>query len=90
MGAKLFTSRAAAGGPALGLGSTENQPRSRSLGRLYEAAALLLFTGAAFSQSKAPPQGVSKEWHDRYVGLVRNTYVYSQRILMGHVPIIAG
>ncbi|HEX3854108.1 MAG TPA: DNA translocase FtsK 4TM domain-containing protein, partial [Polyangiaceae bacterium] len=48
MGAKLFTSRAAAGGPAIGASSAEIRPRSRSLGRLYEAAALLLFTGAAF------------------------------------------
>jgi S-DNA-T family DNA segregation ATPase FtsK/SpoIIIE len=48
MGAKLFTSRAAAGGPALGASDPEIRPRSRSLGRLYEAAALLLFTGAAF------------------------------------------
>ncbi|MEO7034572.1 MAG: DNA translocase FtsK 4TM domain-containing protein [Polyangiaceae bacterium] len=48
MAAKLFTSRAAAGGPALDASSPEIRPRSRSLGRLYEAAALLLFTGAAF------------------------------------------
>ena len=48
MAAKLFTSRAAAGGPTLGASSPEIRPRSRSLGRLYEAAALLLFTGAAF------------------------------------------
>ena len=48
MGAKLFTSRAAAGGPAIEASSAEIRPRSRSLGRLYEAAALLLFTGAAF------------------------------------------
>ncbi len=48
MGAKLFTSRAAAGGPATEASSAEIRPRSRSLGRLYEAAALLLFTGAAF------------------------------------------
>src|SRR5450432_147596 len=48
MGAKLFTSRASAGGPAIEASSTEIRPRSRSLGRLYEAAALLLFTGAAF------------------------------------------
>jgi S-DNA-T family DNA segregation ATPase FtsK/SpoIIIE len=48
MGAKLFTSRAAAGGPAIGASSAEIRPRSRSLGRLCEAAALLLFTGAAF------------------------------------------
>jgi DNA segregation ATPase FtsK/SpoIIIE-like protein len=48
MGAKLFTSRAAAGGPAIGTSSAEIRPRSGSLGRLYEAAALLLFTGAAF------------------------------------------
>jgi S-DNA-T family DNA segregation ATPase FtsK/SpoIIIE len=48
MGAKLFTSRAAAGGPTIGASSAEIRPRSRSLGRLYEAAALLLFTGAAF------------------------------------------
>src|SRR5476651_2505529 len=51
MGAKLFTSRAAADGPVGGLSSAssaEIRPRSRSLGRLYEAAALLLFTGAAF------------------------------------------
>ncbi|MEP7052679.1 MAG: DNA translocase FtsK 4TM domain-containing protein [Pseudomonadota bacterium] len=48
MGAKLFTTRAAAGGPALGASGPEIRPHSRSLGRLYEAAALLLFTGAAF------------------------------------------
>ena len=51
MGAKLFTSRAAPAGLAganLAGSGTEIQPRSRSLGRLYEAAALLLFTGAAF------------------------------------------
>ena len=51
MGAKLFTTRAAADG--LGVGASGSllaagAPRSRSLGRVYEAAALLLFTGAAF------------------------------------------
>ena len=56
MGAKLFSSRAAAGGPGLEASSPaasapasgENQPRSRFFGRLFETAALLLFTGAAF------------------------------------------
>jgi DNA segregation ATPase FtsK/SpoIIIE, S-DNA-T family len=53
MGAKLFSSRAAANGPTVegSSGFLSPQPgahRSRSLGRLYEAAALLLFTGAAF------------------------------------------
>lgn len=48
MGAKLFTTRAAAGGPAMAGGSSSDAPRSRSLGRLFEATALLLFTGAAF------------------------------------------
>ena len=48
MGAKLFSSRAAANGPTLEASSGALGPRSRSLGRLYEAAALLLFTGAAF------------------------------------------
>ncbi|HEX3776878.1 MAG TPA: DNA translocase FtsK [Polyangiaceae bacterium] len=52
MGAKLFSSRgsvATANGPVLDSAvSTRIEPRARSLGRLYEAAALLLFTGAAF------------------------------------------
>ncbi len=48
MGAKLFSSRATANGPAAAASSELLVPRSRSLGRLYEAAALLLFTGAAF------------------------------------------
>ena len=48
MGAKLFTTRAAAGGPTLEASSTEHRPRSRFFGRLFETAALLLFTGAAF------------------------------------------
>src|SRR5882724_10768299 len=48
MGAKLFSSRATANGPAVEASSALLAPRSRSLGRLYEAAALLLFTGAAF------------------------------------------
>ncbi|HEY8942786.1 MAG TPA: DNA translocase FtsK 4TM domain-containing protein, partial [Polyangiaceae bacterium] len=50
MGAKLFSSRAAANGPAVDLSAAmtgANAPR-RGLGRLHEAAALLLFTGAAF------------------------------------------
>ena len=57
MGAKLFSTRAAASGPnvasggSLGLESSSGaavQPRSRFFGRLFEMAALLLFTGAAF------------------------------------------
>jgi len=54
MGAKLFSTRAAAGGPSLespspsGPGIQREQPRSRFFGRLFETAALLLFTGAAF------------------------------------------
>ncbi len=50
MGAKLFSTRAAAGGPTLEASSREPdlRPRSRFFGRLFETAALLLFTGAAF------------------------------------------
>jgi DNA segregation ATPase FtsK/SpoIIIE-like protein len=51
MGAKLFSTRAAAGGAgfeAPSSASAENRPRSRFFGRLFETAALLLFTGAAF------------------------------------------
>jgi DNA segregation ATPase FtsK/SpoIIIE-like protein len=48
MGARLFSSRAAANGPTVDASSSLSMPRSRSLGRLCEAAALLLFTGAAF------------------------------------------
>ncbi len=50
MGARLFSSRVTANGPAIDSSSSAGVglPRSRSLGRLYEAAALLLFTGAAF------------------------------------------
>ncbi len=48
MGAKLFTTRAAAGGPTLEASAADNRPRSRFFGRLFETAALLLFTGAAF------------------------------------------
>jgi len=50
MGAKLFSTRAAAGGPTLDGPSQqpELRPRSRFFGRLLETAALLLFTGAAF------------------------------------------
>jgi len=47
----LFTSRATANGPAAEpspSGVPFGQPHGRSLGRVYEAAALLLFTGAAF------------------------------------------
>ncbi|HET7545627.1 MAG TPA: DNA translocase FtsK 4TM domain-containing protein [Polyangiaceae bacterium] len=47
MGARLFTTRAAADGPGVE-GSAETQPRSRFFGRLYETSALLLFAGAAF------------------------------------------
>jgi S-DNA-T family DNA segregation ATPase FtsK/SpoIIIE len=50
MGAKLFSTRAAAAGPTLDGPSQqpELRPRSRFFGRLLETAALLLFTGAAF------------------------------------------
>ena len=49
MGAKLFSTRAAAGGPGLEApSSAEIRPRSRFFGRLFETSALLLFTGAAF------------------------------------------
>jgi DNA segregation ATPase FtsK/SpoIIIE, S-DNA-T family len=50
MGAKLFSTRAAAVGPTLEASSRETdlRPRSRFFGRLFETAALLLFTGAAF------------------------------------------
>jgi S-DNA-T family DNA segregation ATPase FtsK/SpoIIIE len=49
MGAKLFSTRAAAGGlEAPSTASGEIRPRSRFFGRLFETAALLLFTGAAF------------------------------------------
>jgi len=54
MGARLFSTRAAAAGPGLessSPGSSANtgiQPRSRFFGRVFETAALLLFTGAAF------------------------------------------
>ena len=55
MGAKLFSTRAAAGGPTFqtatadsGVGSAGLRPRSRFFGRLLETAALLLFTAAAF------------------------------------------
>jgi S-DNA-T family DNA segregation ATPase FtsK/SpoIIIE len=48
MGAKLFSTRVAAGGPTLEAASGEHRPRSRFFGRLFETAALLLFTGAAF------------------------------------------
>ncbi|HEY3255279.1 MAG TPA: DNA translocase FtsK 4TM domain-containing protein [Polyangiaceae bacterium] len=48
MGAKLFSTRAAAGGSGLSSTSAGIQPRSRFFGRLFETAALLLFTGAAF------------------------------------------
>ena len=54
MGAKLFSTRAATAGPGLeastpsSLASGGVQPRSRFFGRLFETAALLLFTGAAF------------------------------------------
>ncbi|MET0795707.1 MAG: DNA translocase FtsK 4TM domain-containing protein, partial [Polyangiaceae bacterium] len=53
MGAKLFSTRAAAVGPTLEASArdgrdTEVRPRSRFFGRLPETAALLLFTGAAF------------------------------------------
>jgi len=48
MGAKLFSSRVTANGPSVDTSSVLPASRSRSLGRLYEAAALLLFTGAAF------------------------------------------
>ncbi len=53
MGAKLFSTRAAAGGPTLEAsardgGNSDLRPRSRFFGRLFETAALLLFTGAAF------------------------------------------
>jgi len=49
MGAKLFSTRAAASGPGLATPSTSGiEPRSRFFGRLFETAALLLFTGAAF------------------------------------------
>src|SRR4051794_7269515 len=49
MGAKLFSTRAAASGPGLEASATSRiEPRSRFFGRLFETAALLLFTGAAF------------------------------------------
>ena len=48
MGAKLFSTRVAAGGPTLEASAGEHRPRSRFFGRLFETAALLLFTGAAF------------------------------------------
>src|SRR3954470_17503766 len=52
MGARLFSTRAAAGGPGLeGSPSSASggiQPRSRFFGRLFETCALLLFAGAAF------------------------------------------
>jgi len=49
MGAKLFSTRATTG-PGLEASSTSGaiEPRSRFFGRLFETAALLLFTGAAF------------------------------------------
>src|SRR6478609_11083570 len=47
MGARLFSTRAAADGPSVD-GSAETQPRSRFFGRLFETGALLLFAGAAF------------------------------------------
>jgi len=50
MGAKLFSTRATAG-PGLGApasASSDIRTRSRFFGRLFETAALLLFTGAAF------------------------------------------
>jgi len=47
MGARLFSTRAAANG--LGVEeSAETPPRSRFFGRLFETGALLLFAGAAF------------------------------------------
>jgi len=48
MGAKLFSTRAAAGGPTVEASGDGARPRSRFFGRLFETAALLLFTGAAF------------------------------------------
>ncbi|HEY0466185.1 MAG TPA: DNA translocase FtsK 4TM domain-containing protein, partial [Polyangiaceae bacterium] len=52
MGAKLFSTRAAASGPGLDAAGTSAssriEPRSRFFGRLFETAALLMFTGAAF------------------------------------------
>jgi len=58
MGAKLFSTRAAAGGPGLespssgsssaSFANRREEPRSRFFGRVFETAALLLFTGAAF------------------------------------------
>ncbi|MEI9937712.1 MAG: DNA translocase FtsK 4TM domain-containing protein [Pseudomonadota bacterium] len=51
MGAKLFSTRTAAAGPDLEASPSPNgliRPRSRFFGRLFEMAALLLFTGAAF------------------------------------------
>ncbi|MEO6602956.1 MAG: DNA translocase FtsK 4TM domain-containing protein, partial [Polyangiaceae bacterium] len=50
MGAKLFSTRAAADGPTLEGSSRQAdlRPRFRFFGRLFETAALLLFTGAAF------------------------------------------
>src|SRR5450432_690993 len=48
MGAKLFSSRVAADGPTFEASSGALPSRSRAQSRLSEAAALLLFTGAAF------------------------------------------
>ena len=48
MGAKLFTTRVAAAGPTVEASTSEFRPRSRFFGRLFETAALLLFTCAAF------------------------------------------
>src|SRR6478609_3611730 len=54
MGARLFSSRAAAGGPGLEASASHSehvgaQPaRARFFGRLFETGALLLFAGAAF------------------------------------------
>src|SRR3954468_4948327 len=49
MGARLFSTRAAADGPGLETSApASNQPRSRFFGRLFETCALLLFAGAAF------------------------------------------
>lgn len=47
MGARLFSSRAAAGGPGLEAAS-QSEPRARFFGRLFETCALLLFAAAAF------------------------------------------